>query len=89
MERRVRALRPWPGTYVELADGRLAVLQVDVGVSDPADVPGTLVAEGSGLALATAGGRLRLREVRPAGGRPMDGAAYRRGRPAVVGARIR
>ena len=88
LERQVRALRPWPGTFVELADGRLAVLRAAVGEGSAGDEAGTLVADGSGIALATVAGRLRLQEVRSAGGRAMDGAAYRRGHPAVVGTRV-
>ena len=89
LERRVRALRPWPGTFLEVAaGGRVAVLRAAVGPAAAGDVPGTLVADGAGIALATADGRLRLLEVRPAGGRSMDGAAYRHGRPAAVGARV-
>jgi methionyl-tRNA formyltransferase len=88
LERHVRALRPWPGTFVELPEGRLAVLRASVTDAVAGDVPGTLVAEGPGLALATGSGRLLLLEVQPAGGRPMDGAAYRRGRPTVVGSRV-
>jgi methionyl-tRNA formyltransferase len=88
LERRVRALRPWPGTHLDLPDGRLAILEVAVGDGEEADDPGTLVADGPGLALATARGRLRLLVVRPAGGRSMDAAAYRRGRPAVIGSRV-
>lgn len=88
LERRVRALRPWPGTFVELGQRRLAVLEAAVADAHPGDVPGTLVAEGGGIALATAGGRLALLQVRPAGGRPMDGAAFRHGRPAAVGSRV-
>lgn len=89
LERRVRALRPWPGTFVEVGEGRLAVLEASVEVSRRGDVPGTLVAESDGLALATTDGRLLLVEVRPAGGRAMTGAAYRRGRPTAVGSRVR
>ncbi len=89
LERRVRALRPWPGAFVELVGGgRLAVLRAAVGPADAGDRPGTLVRDGPGLALATADGRLLLHEVRPAGGRAMDGSAYRRGRPGVVGAQV-
>jgi len=88
LERRVRALRPWPGTFLELADGRLAVLEAALADDRPGDIPGTLVADGAGLALATTSGRLLLVQVRPAGGRPMEGAAYRRGRPAAVGSRV-
>ncbi len=89
LERQVRALRPWPGSFVEIPAGRLAVLRAAVADDAPADAPGTLVADGAGLALSTAGGRLRLLHVQPAGGRPMDGAAYRRGHPAAVGSRVR
>jgi methionyl-tRNA formyltransferase len=89
LERRVRAYRPWPGTFLDLAGGdRLAVLAAEVTRGGGDDEPGTIVADGAGLALATAAGRLRLLAVRPAGGKPMDGAAYRRGRPAVVGTRL-
>ena len=88
LERRVRALRPWPGTFLELAEGRLAVLEADVAPGQPGDVPGTLVTDGDNLALATTAGRLLLLEVRPAGGRSMEGRAYRRGHPGAVGSRV-
>lgn len=84
LERRVRALAPWPGTFLEAATGRIAVLAVAIGERSPiGGAPaGTLVAEGDGLALVAGDGRLlRLLRVQPAGGRPMDGAAFRRGRP--------
>lgn len=89
LERRVRAYRPWPGTYVETADGRLAILRAHVDAPVGGDRAGALVADDTGIALATADGRLVLDEVRPAGGRPMSGAAYRRGRPAAIGATVR
>ena len=90
LERRVRALTPWPGTFLELSDApiavsRIAVSRVAVAPSDSADVVGSLVADADGLAIATADGRLRLLEVRPAGGRTMSGAELRRGRPGLVG----
>ena len=88
LERRVRAFRPWPGSFVDLRDGRLLVLRAAAVASRPGDVAGALVEEGAGLALATTAGRLVLLEVQPAGGRPMDGPSYRRGRPGVVGARV-
>ena len=88
LERRVRALRPWPGTFLETVEGRLAVLGAAVAEGRPTDDPGSVVADDGGLALATGDGRLRLLEVRPAGGRAMDGAAYRRGHPGIVGSRV-
>jgi methionyl-tRNA formyltransferase len=80
LERTVRALRPWPGTYLDTPIGRLVVLEASTGPADREAVAGTLVADGDGLGLATADGLLRLLVVQPAGGRPMTGAEFRRGR---------
>jgi methionyl-tRNA formyltransferase len=89
LERQVRALRPWPGTFVEASTGRVGVLLAEVASGEPGDEQGRLVWDaGFGLALATAEGRLRLLEVQPAGGRRMDGATFVRGRPGLIGARV-
>lgn len=88
LERHVRALAPWPGTFVDLPAGRLAILRAAVAPARPDDEPGVLVAEDGGLALSAAGGRLRLLEVRPAGGRAMSAADLRNGHPDWLGARV-
>jgi methionyl-tRNA formyltransferase len=93
LERRVRALRPWPGTYLETVDGRLIVRAASVAaVPSPAAVsaaaPGDVVAHGAGLALVTADGLLVLDVVQAPGGRAMTGAEARRGRPALAGTRV-
>jgi methionyl-tRNA formyltransferase len=89
LERQVRAYRPWPGTFFQVPAVRVAVLRAGVDSAHAGDEPGLLVLDdGSGLALATADGRLRLLEVQPAGGRAMDSAALVRGRPGLVGARV-
>jgi methionyl-tRNA formyltransferase len=91
LERRIRAFQPWPGTFVETPLGRLAILSATTAADPaaegtPADSPaGRIVARRDGLALVAAGGRLTLVEVQPAGGRPMTAAAYRRGKPTIVG----
>jgi methionyl-tRNA formyltransferase len=88
LERRIRAHLPWPGSFIETAEGRLVVLSGRVAPSDADDAPGTIVPDEQGLALATSDGRLILDEVQPAGGRPMSGEAFLRGRPAILGAAI-
>jgi len=89
LERQVRAYRPWPGTFLQVPTGRVAVLRAAVAPAQAGDVPGCLVRDDeAGLALATVDGRLRLLEVQPAGGRRMDSAALARGRPGLVGARV-
>jgi methionyl-tRNA formyltransferase len=72
-DRVVRALSPHVGARVELEDGSfLGVLRA--AVREPGLI-GDLHADGERLLL----GGLELLEVQPAGGRPMDAAAYLRG----------
>jgi len=81
----VRAYLPWPGTFLEADGQRLVVLAAAVAPSDADDEPGRIVPDLAGLALATVEGRLVLLEVQPAGGRPMSGEAFLRGRPSMMG----
>ena len=79
LERRVRALTPHIGAYAEDPDGeRLGVRRATVADAGPE--PGALAARDGRLLLGTADGALELLEVVPPGGRPMDAAAYLRGR---------
>ncbi|MBA3627538.1 MAG: hypothetical protein H0W60_07360, partial [Chloroflexi bacterium] len=57
---------------------------------DPlAAAPGTLVRAGEGLALVALEGLLELVEVQPEGGRRMRASVAIRGRPSLVGSRVR
>ena len=89
LERRVRAHLPWPGSFLEVGDERLVVLTAHAVRGEADDEPGIIVPDAEGLALTTLDGRLVLDEVQPAGGRPMSGEAWLRGRPAILGTRIR
>ena len=85
LERRVRALTPHVGAYLELEGGeRLGVLEARAGEGELG--AGELDTAG-GLRLGCAEGLLELVRVRPAGGRAMDADAYLRGhqppRPAA------
>ena len=86
LERQVRALQPWPGTFVETVVGRLVVWRAEA-------VPGFDVADGlpgrfGRFGLHAADGYLALREVQPAGGRRMSWDELVRGRPAIVGSEV-
>jgi methionyl-tRNA formyltransferase len=87
LERAVRALRPWPGTYLQRQDGRLIVQEarLDDASAPAGTTPGDLVALGTGkrpgLGLVTSDGLLRLDVVQPAGKGRMSGEELARGRP--------
>lgn len=83
LERQVRAYQPWPGSFVETDAGRLVVWRAEASADGPP--PGTFDEEGFGTA---DGGRLRLREVQPAGGTRMSWDAFLRGRLSIVGSSI-
>ncbi len=88
LARQVRAFRPWPGAFIEAGGLRLVVHDGSIAGAMPGDRPGRIVAHGDGIALTTSDGRLVLETVQPAGGRSMPGAAFRRGRPSIVGAAV-
>jgi methionyl-tRNA formyltransferase len=81
--RRVRALNPHVGTYVEPDGGeRLGVRCAAPAQTPEPPEPGRLAARDGRLLLGCADGALELLEVQPAGGRPMEAAAYLRGHGA-------
>jgi methionyl-tRNA formyltransferase len=84
LERRVRALSPWPGAYAFKGDLRVQVLRahVDVGSGPPAAV---LAAGAEGVVVGCGEGALVLDEVKPAGKAAMRGSAWAAGRGVVAG----
>ena len=79
LERRVRALTPHIGTYVELPwDERLGISRAGLapGGGPP---PGELAVDDGRLLYGASPGALELKEVHPAGKRPMDASAWIRG----------
>jgi methionyl-tRNA formyltransferase len=85
LERHVRAYLPWPGSFIDTALGRLIVHEARSAAEVTGDMPGTLVADGDGLALTTRAGRLRLLRAQLSGRQTTDAASLRRGSPGLVG----
>ena len=87
LERRIRALQPWPGTWVETVAGRLTIWRAEAvpgWESGDAAQPGVFGRFG----LHARDGYLALREVQPAGGTRMTFEELVRGRPAIVGSSV-
>lgn len=85
LDRAVRALNPWPGTFGTIARGAGAPLDVAILAADPVEgqagaAPGAVTrAEGADLVVATGAGGLAIRSVRPAGKKAMTAAELLRG----------
>ncbi len=85
LDRQVRGLTPWPGTWIDLASGeKLKVLEAQPVAGSGA--PGTLI--DAGPTLACGEGALRLIRVQRPGKGPVDGAAFLRGFPHALGQKL-
>ena len=84
LDRRVRALNPWPGTSARFGDDILKILAArpEAGTG----VPGTTLDDG--LLVACGAGALRLTRVQAPGRAALDAAAFLRGRPIPAGAKL-
>jgi methionyl-tRNA formyltransferase len=78
LERRVRAMNPWPGARFLDPKGR-DVTVLAAAVVDGAGAPGEVLETRERFVVATCEGALELRRVAPAGKREMDGTEYLRG----------
>jgi methionyl-tRNA formyltransferase len=86
LERRVRAMNPAPGAFVDFRGRRLKVWEADVV---PGDGPvGTIVADQDRPAVQTSDGRLALVQVQPEGKNRMAGDAFTRGYRPEPGERV-
>jgi methionyl-tRNA formyltransferase len=82
LERRVRALTPHIGAFIELPwDEPLGVLRASVAAEE-GPAPGELAVRDERLLYGATGGALELLELRPAGKRAMDAADWLRGNAA-------
>jgi methionyl-tRNA formyltransferase len=85
LERRVRALHPHVGAYIELDSGeRLGVRRARLAAGVDGVAPGALAVEDSRLLYGAAQGALELLELHPAGKRPMAAGDWLRGHKRVA-----
>ena len=84
LDRRVRALNPWPGTFTAVSDEVLKVLAARPEAG--AGPPGTLLDDR--LLVAAGDGALRILRLQAPGRAAMDAEAFLRGRAMAAGARL-
>jgi len=81
LHRQVRAFAPRPGAFTQLGDEALRILAARVDPRTHALTPGTVECDGrTHLRVATGEGWLALDRIQRAGGKPLEVAAFLRGR---------
>ena len=91
LERRVRALNPWPGVWVKYEGERIKVLAAAVeegapGGGETGTLPGTFIDDTLGV--TTGAGVLKLLRVQRAGRDPQDAETFILGYPMPAGTRL-
>jgi len=88
LERRVRAMHPWPGAATRLPNGaELFIWRAQVA-DGPSAAPGTVLAASQRLLVAAGERALELLEVQLAGKRALLAAEFLRGARLAAGARL-
>tara|TARA_R110002072_G_scaffold65824_9_gene162492 strand:+ start:1327 stop:2238 length:912 start_codon:yes stop_codon:yes gene_type:complete len=86
VERKIRALAPFPGAWFELEDERIKLLLAEVVDTDEACVPGEVL--DTDLAIACGSGAIRPLRLQRAGKPAMDRGEFLRGRAVAPGTRL-
>lgn len=77
IDRQVRALNPWPGTWTEVGGKRLKILEVEILPETHANNAGSILEDG--IVVCGNGTTLRLISVQPESKKPMTGKEAARG----------
>ncbi len=94
IERRIRALQPWPTAYSFLhlpnqPPLRIVLVDVDPVTASETSAPGTVLSSPPGTLVVQAGNEaVAIRQLQPAGKRVMAVEEFLRGRPVPTGSRF-
>ena len=86
--RQVRAFSPWPGATTRLRSDDVRIWRARAEGSDAVGPPGTVVAVGETIDVATGDGWLRVDRLQRAGKRAMDAHAFALGERGLTGQRL-
>jgi methionyl-tRNA formyltransferase len=89
IERRVRGLFPWPGTYTHLKEKLLKIHRVKIVAAETSGNPGEILrADAGGLWVATSSGIIGLEEVQLENRKRLPGAEFLKGTRVKSGDRF-
>ena len=82
LDRRIRAMSPWPGGWAEYSEGRLKVIEAEP--VEASGRPGMVLATTPNLVIACGEGALALKRVQAPGRKPVSGRDFANGARLVV-----
>jgi len=87
LERRIRALNPWPGTYTFWRGKRLKILMATLTTKNPLEplTSGAIWIHGHQLYTACGSGFIQITRVQPEGRRPQNASDFLRGNHVTTG----
>ncbi len=88
IERQVRAFSPWPGATTRLRARDLRVWRARADAGSAGAAPGTVVAVGETIDIATGAGLLRVERLQRSGKQALDARAFANGEPDLPGQRL-
>mgnify|MGYP001587483211 CR=1 FL=1 len=81
----IRALASEPGTWTTWHGTTLAIHQAQPTQTPSPETPGTVIVQGNFVDVATSTCYLRLTQIQPEGGKPMNASAFAHGHPTLHG----
>ncbi|MHB1354518.1 MAG: methionyl-tRNA formyltransferase [Anaerolineae bacterium] len=89
LDRQIRALNPWPGTFTHHSGAMIKVLEASpLSEKQLVHAPGCVVNVPQGIGVTTGQGVLLLHSIQPAGKRAMSALDYTRGHRDFCGAQL-
>ena len=85
IERKIRALNPWPGTFAFWNQKRIKILEGEVVGSENKN-PGNIFKHNLGFAVACGEGTILVKTIQLEGKKPQDAKDFLNGYPDIVGA---
>jgi methionyl-tRNA formyltransferase len=87
IDRQIRALNPWPGTYTKDANERIKIFEA-VKLDEQTDQPAGTIIDKKGRIACGDGTILQIKKLQPAGKKPMDFASALNGGYVTIGESI-
>lgn len=86
IERKIRALNPWPGTYAFWNEKRIKILEGEIIIGSETKNPGSVFKYDSGFAVVSANDAIIIKTIQLEGKKPQNAKDFLNGYQDIIGA---